>query len=203
MYSIYQFYALLKDIVVLLGNAIKTTDTTPNILSHTYWQNGLGTYMYYLILTYEGQSLLIEKTLCFIHEDRPLLSGVSEASDRYVGLNNKVPDGSVVRTSVSGTWNALFMIQRSRVWTQVRSNLGCVVLLNRTCTINNKAFRWFRVHRKHKGTSQCYNPTKKDRMYRVFMLQQSNIQLSWMHNHMIPLHCCPVYNQSIKQAIKQ
>ena len=47
---------------------------------------------------------------------------------------NKVeaPDGSVVKTRVSGAWSVLFMIWRSWVQTPDMSNLECVMLLSKS-----------------------------------------------------------------------
>ena len=38
--------------------------------------------------------------------------------------SEKVPDGSIVKTSISGAWNVLFIIQRSWVQTPAGLNLG-------------------------------------------------------------------------------
>ena len=40
-----------------------------------------------------------------------------------------VCDSSMVRTSVSGTWNVMLLIQKSWVQTPVRSSLGCIAFL--------------------------------------------------------------------------
>ena len=44
-------------------------------------------------------------------------------------LSGQVPDGSVVKTSILGTWNVLSMSWGFWDWTQVGSNLGCIVPL--------------------------------------------------------------------------
>ena len=44
----------------------------------------------------------------------------------------RVPDGLVVKTSISLTWTVLSMIWRSWVRTLVWSNLGCVILLSKS-----------------------------------------------------------------------
>ena len=74
----------------------------------------------------------------------------------------EVTDSSVVRASVSGTWNKLSMIWRSWIWTLVRLNSVCVVLSHtwtKTYTRNflyHKAY-WFTLIRYTNKAADEYN----------------------------------------------
>ena len=56
----------------------------------------------------------------------------------------EVPDGSVVKASVSRTWNVLSIVDRSWVWTTVWSNFACIALLVKSYL--NQKYNFMMIH---------------------------------------------------------